>query len=134
MKMTRTISKTDNQKTFNDFVAIIRENVEASTRNWHAIAAAFAEAKETFGTNSDSIKALCLTTKFSISKASKLALIASNERLKAHKTELSTVHSWTVLYEITTLTDEEFTELLKEAHEANSNTIFKNEAPFFSHE
>jgi hypothetical protein len=51
MKMTETISKDHNQKTFNDFVAIIRENVEASTKNWYAIAEAFAEAREIFGAN-----------------------------------------------------------------------------------
>jgi hypothetical protein len=38
------------------------------------------------------------------------------------------------LYEITTLTDEQFAEFLKKAKEANSKTIFKNETPFFSHE
>jgi hypothetical protein len=132
MTTTMTIGNTHNQKTFEHFVATIRDNVEASTRNWHAVASAFAEAKEMFGSNSDTFKALCSVTKFSVSKASKLASIASSERLKTNSATLSTVHNWTVLYQITTLTDEQFVELLKNANEANSKTIFKNDAPFFS--
>jgi hypothetical protein len=127
--MTKIIDTKHNQKTLEEFVAVIRENVEASIRNWHKIAAAFAEAKEMFGASSDSFKALCKATKFSLSKASKLASIASSERLKEHEAELSAVHSWTVLYEITTLTDEQFERLLKKA---NEKTFFTDAAPFIS--
>ena len=130
--MTTVINTTHNQKTLEEFVAVIRENVEASIRNWHKIAAAFAEAKEMYGATSDSFKALCKTTRFSLSKANKLASIASSERLKANETVLSAVHSWTVLYEITTLTDDQFAELLKRAREANLKTICKDEPPFIS--
>ena len=128
--MTTTIINTKhNQKTIEEFVAVIRENVEASIKNWHKIASAFAEAKEMFGASSDSFKALCKATKFSLSKASKLASIASSERLKEHEAVLSAVHSWTVLYEITTLTDEQFERLLKKA---NEKTFFTDAAPFIS--
>ena len=46
---------------------------------------------------------------------------------------LSAVHSWTVLYEITTLTDEQFVELLKKAAErVNPKNMFEERAPFIS--
>src|SRR5258708_23008178 len=113
MKMTTTIDTTHNLKKVEEFVEVIREHMKGSTNNVRQIASAFAEAKEMYGQGSDRFTQLCKETKFSVSKACKLASIASDERLKAHEEELSAVHSWTVLYEITTLTDAQFNELLK---------------------
>jgi hypothetical protein len=133
MSTSTTIATDHNQKKVEDFVAVIREHLKASTDNWRAIASAFAEAKEMFGPCSDRFTQLCKETKFSESKASKLASIASNERLKTYEKTLSAVHGWTVLYEITTLTDEQFTELLKGATTINFKTMFEEGPPFISH-
>lgn len=131
--MSTTTDTGSNLKKVDEFVAIIREHMEASTSNWRAIASAFSEAKEMYGASSDRFAALCRETKFSETKAFKLASIASNERLKTHEKTLAAVHSWTVLYEITTLTDEQFAKLLKDATTINFKTMFETDAPFISH-
>lgn len=102
-----------NTKTVEEFIEHIRERIIAAANNWKEIAAAFGEAKEMYGFDSDTFKQLCKATKFSKSKASKLATIATSERLKKYGKELAAVQSWTVMYEITTLKDDEFERLLK---------------------
>jgi hypothetical protein len=102
-----------NTKNVEEFIEHIRERIIAAANNWREIAAAFAEAKEMYGFDSDAFKRLCKATKFSKSKASKLATIAASERLKKHEKELAAVQSWTVLYAITGLDDEQFQRLLR---------------------
>lgn len=97
-----------NTKSIADFVSYIRERVELSTTCWREIAEAFAEAKEMYGGESDSFKKLCKETRFSKSKAYKLAAIARSERLKAYEAKLSAVHSWGTLYALSTLPEENF--------------------------
>ena len=100
-----------NQKTVNEFATYIMERIQSSTKNWWEIAQAFAEAREMYGFESDKFKKLCLETKFSKSKASKLATIAVSDRLKNYATKLSAVHSWGTLYAITTLNEIQFQDL-----------------------
>lgn len=102
-----------NTKNVDEFIERIRQRIVAAADNWKEIAAAFAEAKEAYGFDSNAFNKLCEATKFSKSKASKLATIASSERLKTYEKELAAVQAWTVLYDITTLTDEQFQRLLK---------------------
>jgi hypothetical protein len=85
--------------------------LEASTKNWRKIASAFAQAREIYGDDSNRLKKLCDATRFSKSKASKLATIGSSERLRTHENLLSAVQSWTLLYEIATLSGTEFKKL-----------------------
>jgi hypothetical protein len=102
-----------NTKNVEEYIEHIRGRIIAAANNWKEIAAAFAEAKEMYGFDSDTFKRLCNATKFSKSTASKLATVATSERLKKHEKELAAVHSWTVLYAITTLNDDQFERLLK---------------------
>lgn len=102
------ITKFENTKTVDEFVADIQKNIQASTKNWWQIALAFAEAKEMYGTGSQRFKELSERTNFSVSKIAKLISIVSSERLKQYARKLSSVHSWGTLYAITTLTDEQF--------------------------
>ena len=78
-----------NQKTVEEFIEYIRERLEELTKSWREIASAFAEAKDMFGIESDRFKRLCKETKFSTSKACKLASVASSERLKTHEKAFS---------------------------------------------
>ena len=103
-----------NTKDVEEYIEQIRGRIIAAANNWKEIAAAFAEAKEMYGFDSDTFKKLCKATKFSKSTASKLAIVATSERLKKHEKELAAVHSWTVLYAITTLNDDQFERLLKD--------------------
>ena len=103
-----------NTKNVEEFIEYVRQKIIAAASNWREIAAAFAEAKEMYGFDSDAFKRLCKATKFSSSKASKLATIAASERLKKYEKELEAVQSWTVLYDITRLDDEQFERLLKD--------------------
>lgn len=100
-----------NLKPVSEFASYIKERIQNQTKNWWEIAEAFAEAREMYGFESDSFKKLCLDTKFSKSKASKLATIAQSERLKTYGSKLSAVHSWGTLYAITTLDEVQFQEL-----------------------
>ena len=54
-----------NTKTVGEFVASIRNSLEKSNKAWVEIANAFAEAREMFGSGSDSFKRLLKETKFS---------------------------------------------------------------------
>ena len=100
-----------NQKSVQEFTTYILERIQASNKNWWEIAQAFSEAREMYGFESDSFKKLCTETKFSKSKASKLATIAMSERLKMYAAKLLAVHSWGTLYAITTLNDQQFQDL-----------------------
>lgn len=100
-----------NEKSVQEFTTFILDRIQASNKNWWEIAQAFAEAREMYGFDSDSFKKLCLETKFSKSKASKLATIALSERLKTYAAKLSAVHSWGTLYAITTLNEQQFQDL-----------------------
>ncbi len=80
---------------------------------WKKVADAFAEAEEMYGLQSVNFKDLCRDTGFSESKAYKLTKIAQSERLRENAVTFSAVHSWTVLYAISVLTDAEFARLMK---------------------
>jgi hypothetical protein len=67
-----------------------------------------------YGVGSDHFKSLCLRTEFGVSKAQKLAAIASSERLRKYSLQLSSVHSWGTLYSISSLDEEKFEELKKQ--------------------
>ena len=86
----------------------IKSEIKTATGAWRAVAQLFAAAANEFGTDSDKFKALLIATNFSRSKVYKLIAIANNERLQMYEDTLQSVVAWTVMYEITTLLDNEF--------------------------
>lgn len=108
------MQEASNKKSIKEFVAFIRGQLEVSTQSWHKIAAAFHEASEMYGFDSEPYKELLKDTGFHKSKASKFLAIASSERLKRYELQLSCVHSWTTLYEVTTLSEVQFSNLCSE--------------------
>lgn len=95
-----------------EYVARIKAEMTKATTAWKSIAHILAAAVNDFGWQSDLMRSLLKQTKFSESKASKLIAIANSSRLKHHTDDLKSVEAWTVLYQITTLSDEEFKRLL----------------------
>lgn len=102
-----------NDKPVEEFVEFINSRLQITKKAWHEIANALAEAREMYGSESNSFKHLLKETKLSKSTAHKLAAISSSERLTKYKSKLLAVHSWNTLYAIHSLSDELF-EKLKE--------------------
>ena len=102
-----------NMKSVAEFADEICGYMQDATVAWKKIADAFAEAEEMYGLQSVNFKDLCRDTGFSESKAYKLTKIAQSERLRDNAETFSAVHSWTVLYAISVLTDAEFARLMK---------------------
>ena len=109
-----TIDLNSNRKPIAEFITYITQQLEISTNSWRSIAAAFAEASEMYGVDSDAYKQLLNGTNFSKSKASKLVAIATSKRLMTYENQLRCVHSWSTLYEVTTLDESQFAKLVKE--------------------
>lgn len=86
----------------------IKSEVKTATGAWRNVAELFAAASNEFGNDSDKFKALVKATNFSRSKVAKLIAIANDQRLKTHEENVQCVDAWTVMYEMTTLTDDEF--------------------------
>lgn len=95
-----------------EFINVIKDELTSVTKSWKRIAAAFCDAEEQFGSASDEFKAIMKATGFNLATATKLVKIAQSERLKRHADVFAKVQAWTVLYSITTLTDEQFGRLL----------------------
>lgn len=94
------------------YVDRIKKHMSDATFAWRQIAEILAAAADEFGFDSDKMKSLRKQTGFSKSKASKLITIATSKRLRDHYATFETTNAWTVLYEITKLTDDEFATLL----------------------
>lgn len=86
----------------------IKAEMKTATGAWRAVAELFAAAANEFSTDSDKFKSLMKATNFSRSKVYKLIATATDERLKMYEDKLQSVIAWTVMYEITTLLDDEF--------------------------
>jgi len=90
----------------------IKAEMKTATGAWRAVAELFAAAANEFSTDSDKFKSLMKVTNFSRSKVYKLIATATDERLKMYEDKLQTVIAWTVMYEITTLSNDEFQEFI----------------------
>lgn len=101
-----------NMTTTIEFINIIKTELANSTKSWKTIAQAFSDAEDQFGYSSDTFKSIMNETKFNLATATKLVKIARSDRLKRHADAFGKVHAWTVLYAVTTLTDEQFDRLL----------------------
>lgn len=117
-----------NVKSVDEFASYIRTRFQLVNKNWWEIAAAFAEAREMFGTESKSFKTLREITRFSESTITKLISIVSSERLKKYAVQLSSVQSWGTLYAISSLTEEQFEALKKNYKLDDPQTV----APFMT--
>lgn len=102
---------TNTTSTF-DFIQTINKELSSVTKSWKRIAQAFYDADEQFSSSSDEFKAIMKATGFNLATATKLVKIAQSDRLKRHADVFAKVHAWTVLYAVTTLTDEQFARLL----------------------
>lgn len=102
----------DNEIEIDQFVADIKSELANSTSAWKRIAEIFAAAQEQFGRKSKAMTELAQKTEFSTSKIDKLVQIAKSKRLKSDTNFFSEVKTWTVLYEVTTLNDEQYETLL----------------------
>lgn len=103
---------TSNETAVATYVAQIKKYIGDATHSWRQIADIFASAEEEFGFTSDKMKKLMKQTGFSKSKTSKLISISKSERLRDHYNAFRSTEAWTVLYEVTKLTDDEFQKLI----------------------
>ena len=94
------------------YVDKIKNEMTVATGAWRNVAELFAAASNEFGNDSDKFKALVKATNFSRSKVAKLIAIANDQRLKTHEEIVQCVDAWTVMYEMTTLTNDEFQEFI----------------------
>lgn len=103
---------TSNETAVSTYVAQIKKYIGDATHSWRQIADIFASAEAQFGFTSDKMKSLMKQTGFSKSKTSKLISISKSKRLRDHYNTFRSTEAWTVLYEVTKLTDEEFQRLI----------------------
>jgi hypothetical protein len=101
-----------NEILIDQYVIDIKSELGTSTSAWKRIAEIFAAAQEQFGRKSKAMSELAKKTEFSTSKIDKLVAIAKSKRLKSESNFFSEVTTWTVLYEVTTLTDDQYQILL----------------------
>ena len=104
---------TSNETAVATYVAQIKKYIGDATHSWRQIADIFASAEAEFGFTSDKMKSLMKQTGFSKSKTSKLISISKSKRLRNHYNTFRSTEAWTVLYEVTKLTDEEFQNLIR---------------------
>lgn len=111
--------QTNEQTAVTEYADRIKMQLAASTTAWRAVADILAAASEEFGMNSDLMRSLLKQTKFSISKASKLISIANSARLNDNANLFTSVDAWTVLYSVTQLSEQEFTQLIENINEGD---------------
>lgn len=97
-----------------NYAVRIKEQISNATIAWKEVARLFAEAANDFGLKSQLMTNLLEQTNFSKSKAVKLIEIVNCKRLQENEETFKCVEAWTVLYSITTLTDDEFAKLLND--------------------
>ncbi|EDP66881.1 hypothetical protein BAL199_17508 [alpha proteobacterium BAL199] len=116
------MTNTSNHRNPSEFVELINAELASAIQSWRRIANHLLSATEQYGTDSDSYKMILKAANFSKSKACKLVAIARDTRLARQPTLFDTVQAWTTLYEVTTLTDEQFDKLISAAPENGSVT------------
>jgi len=108
-------NKKPNTRPVTEFISIIEDELRSQNASWSKIGDALAEADSQYGTDSDAYKKILRKTNISPAKARKLVCISRSPRFKQHEDVFGTVHSWTTLYEVTTLDDDQFAELIETA-------------------
>lgn len=101
----------ENEVALDTFAADMQVELTNSTNAWKRIADIFAAAQEQFGRQSKEMLQLGKKTGFTKSKIDKLVQIAKDSRIKANPKMFGTVSAWTVLYGVTLLNPQQFTQL-----------------------
>jgi hypothetical protein len=105
------IIQSNQEVVVSEYVDRIKDEMTKATTTWQSIAGILAKAANEFGMQSEMMHSLLKQTKFSESKAFKLISISKSTRVQESKV-LKSVDAWTVLYQITMLSEEEFQRLL----------------------
>lgn len=100
----------------------IKTQLSKATESWKEVAQIFAAAQDQFGRQSKEMTTLGKETGFGEAKIDKLVQIAKNVRLKENEKIFSTVTTWTVLYDVTLLNDEQFDMLKTELQNGENLT------------
>jgi hypothetical protein len=95
-----------------EFADRIREEMKNSNKSWKVVARILCEAQERFNQQPDAFKAVAKSVNLSRPSVVKLIAIAQDERLDRHSDYFDQCAAWSVLYQITTLDDEQFAELI----------------------
>lgn len=111
-EVTSTQSHGTNRISKDEIVGVIKDELCKQLASWRVIATQFGVAYDQYGSDSDAFKEICRKTGFSKSTAMKLQSISGDARLNAP--EFSACHAWTVLYEISRLTDSQLEKLKAE--------------------
>jgi hypothetical protein len=101
-----------NMTSTNEFALRIKTLLSASTAAWRQIATVLSDAEEQFGYDDKKFSNLLKAVAFSKATATKMIKIARDKRIAANAEIFDTCLAWTVLYEITTLDDDQFAALL----------------------
>jgi len=113
-----------NEISIDKYVSDIRAELQTSIESWKRISDLLAAAQDQFGRKSKAMMELAKQTGFGIAKTDKLIRIANSPRIKTNSKLLACVESWTVLYEVTLLDENQFVQL-KEKVEAGQNLTVK---------
>lgn len=95
-----------------EFADRIREEMKNSNKSWKVVARILSEAQERFVQQPDAFKAVTKHVNLSRPSVVKLIAIANDERLDRYADYFDQCAAWSVLYQITTLDDEQFAELI----------------------
>jgi len=102
-----------NEQKVKDYVNEIKSQLGESTLAWQAIAAILVRASDDLSDDPKKMAQIFKETGISKGKASKLLRIGKSDRLKRHKALFERTTSWTVLYGIEQLDEDEFDDLIK---------------------
>lgn len=104
---------TTNTTSTNEFALRIKTLLSASTAAWREIANVLSNAEKQFGFDDKRFRDLLKEVAFSKATATKLIKIARDKRIATNAEIFDTCIAWTVLYEVTTLDDDQFAALFK---------------------
>lgn len=102
-----------NMKALSEFAKEIYEHLRSANVAWRAVAACLSQADEQYKFGSEEFRQLLKQVGFSKATASKLIEIDRNHNLQRHPELLNLTNAWTVLYEITTLSDWQFAQFIE---------------------
>jgi hypothetical protein len=112
----------DNELAVEQYANEIKNQLASSTDQWRKVSDTLAVAQEEFGRQSKEIRQLGKSVSFSVAKIDKLVQISKCERLKEEHKLFARAQTWTVLYQVTLLDDDQFTTLCGELEAGNPLT------------